>query len=125
MFGKVTRPLIKLAFYSERFQEWLNVKKVLVDTGADLSVIPLPLGQVLFSEIESGQPMQLGGILSSDLMINAFIHNVQAKIGDHIFEMPLAVSSSKTIPPILGRQQALDRFIVSFIHGKELILELN
>ena len=38
-------------------------------------------------------------------------------MGDHTFEIPVAVSTSPTIPPIFGRQEALDRFIVSFRQG--------
>ncbi|MCK5716322.1 MAG: hypothetical protein KAH77_02455 [Thiomargarita sp.] len=125
IFGKVTRPLIKLALYSERFQEWITLKKVLVDTGADISVIPLPMGQILISEIELGQPIQLGGILSSNLMNNAFVHQIQTRIDTHIFDMSVAISTSSTIPPILGRQNGLDRFKVSFIQGKELIIDLT
>ncbi len=116
IFGKVTRPLIKLALYSERFGEWVIIKKVLADTGADISVIPLPVGKILVSEVELGQPIQLGGILSSNLMSNAFVHQIQTRLGDHTFEMPVAVSTSSTIPPIFGRQNGLDRFKVSFVY---------
>ena len=123
IFGKVTRPFIKLSLYSGHFSQWLSVKKVLADTGADISVIPLPLGQLLVSEVELGQPIQLGGMLSSNLMINAFVHQIEAKIGNYTFEMPVAISTSSTIPPIFGRQKALDRFKVSFVHGSEIILE--
>ncbi len=124
IFGKVNRPLIKIAFYSERFTTWLSIDKVLVDTGADVSVIPLPFGQIMVSEVELGQPIQLGGVLSSNLIANAFVHRIKARMNGHEFELPVAVSMSSKIPPILGRQEALDQFIVSFIHGKELVLEL-
>ncbi len=49
IFGRITRPLVKLAIFSERFGKWLEVGQVLADTGADISVIPLPLGQVMVS----------------------------------------------------------------------------
>ena len=124
IFGKVKRPLIKIAMYSERFQQWLSVDKVLADTGADISVVPLPFGEILFTDVEVGQPIQLGGILASNLMANAFVHRVQAKIGNYEFAMPVAVSTSSQIPPILGRQGALDQFKVSFVHDVELILEI-
>lgn len=124
IFGTVKRPLIKIGLYSERFQKWLAVDKVLADTGADISVVPLPFGEILFDEVELGQPIQLGGVLASNLIANAFVHQVRAKIGDHEFEMPIAVSTSSRIPPILGRQGALEQFKVSFVHDVELILEI-
>lgn len=123
IFGKINRPLIKVAIYSEPLERWLEIGKVLADTGADISVIPLPLGQILVSDIEKGIPMYVGGVLSSDMSVNAFVHRVQARIGNYPFEMPVAISLSSAIPPILGRLEALDQFIVSFVEGKELIIE--
>ncbi len=124
IFGKVKRPLVEIALYSERFAKWLLVDKVLADTGADISVTPLPFGQILFFDVESGQPIQLGGAFASNLISNAFVHQVKAKMGSHEFEMPIAVSTSSKIPLILGRQGALDQFKVSFVHDIELILEI-
>jgi hypothetical protein len=70
IFGKITRPLVRLAFFSERFGKWLEVGQVLAG-GADISVIPLPLGQVLVSNVENGIHKLVGGILSSDMSVNA------------------------------------------------------
>ncbi len=125
LFGKITRPLVRLAFFSERFGKWLEVGQVLADTGADISVIPLPLGQILVSNVENGMPMLVGGILSSDMSVNAYVHRITARIGTDPFEMPVAISLSSVIPPIWGRREALDRFTVSFVHGRELVLEIK
>jgi hypothetical protein len=124
IFGEVTRPLIKLSLFSVRFREWVNLGKVLADTGADISVVSLPVGQILVPAVELGQPIQLGGMLSSNLMVNAFVHQIQVRIENYHFEMPVAISTASTIPPIFGRQHALDRFRVSFVYGKEFILEI-
>jgi len=97
----------------------------MADTGADISVIPLPLGQVLVSNVENGIPMHIGGVLSSDMPFNAFVHRVKTRIGDHLFEMPVAVSLLSIIPPIWGRQEALDRFTASYVQGRELVLEIR
>ncbi len=103
----------------------MEVGQVLADTGADISVIPLPLGQILVSDVEKGIPMLVGGILSSEMSVNAYVHRIKAQIGVHSFEMPIAVSLSSVIPPIWGRREALDRFTVSFVRGQELVLEIN
>lgn len=68
--------------------------------------------------------MQIGGVLTSNQIADAFIHQINARVGDYTFEMPVAVSTSSTIPTILGRQGVLDRFMVSLNQGKELILEV-
>ena len=44
-----------IALFSERFQHWLAVDKVLADTGADISVVPLPFGEILITDVELGQ----------------------------------------------------------------------
>jgi hypothetical protein len=79
---------------------------------------------ILVSDVELGEAIQLGGTLSSNLIVNGFVHQIQARIDHYHFDMPIAVSTSSTIPPILGRLKALDRFKVSFVYGKELILEI-
>ncbi len=125
VFGKINRPLVRLALFSECIGKWLEVGQVLADTGADISIIPLPLGQVLVSDVGNGEPLHVGGALSSDKFVNAFVHRIPARIGNHSFEMPMAVSLSSAIPPIWGRQEALDRFSISFIRGKEMVLEIK
>lgn len=124
LFGTIKRPVITLLLHSDLFDQWLILNDVLVDTGADISVIPLSLGQILVDDIEHGEPIHLGGVLSSGVVFNAFVHRVQAKLDDIAFEMPAAIALSDTIPPIFGRREALDRFNVHFLKGQQLILEL-
>ncbi len=124
LFGTIKRPLMTLCLHSGLFDQWLVLNEVLVDTGADISVVPLPLGQILVDHIEEGQPTHLGGVVSSVMMFNAYVHRVQAKVGAKTFQMPVAIALSETIPPIFGQKDALDRFTVRFIKGQELIIEL-
>lgn len=123
IFGTIARPAVKLSFFSERFGRWLEVGQILADTGADISVIPLPLGQILVSDVENGLPMNVGGILHSDMSVNAFVHRIETRIGDYSFEMPVAISILTAVPPIWGRREALDRFTVCFVKGGELVIE--
>ena len=124
LFGTIKRPLMTLHLHSSLFDQWLVLNEVLVDTGADISVVPLPLGQILVDHIEEGQPTHLGGVVSSVAMFNAFVHRVQAKVDEKPFEMPIAIALSETIPPIFGQKDALDRFTARFVKGQELIIEL-
>lgn len=124
IFGLVKRPLLKLEFYSLRFNLWVAVDDILVDTGADISTFPLPLGQLLIAEIEAGQPIHLGGVVISATMFNAYVHLVQARLGQITFDLPIAIVTSTAVPPILGRHQALDRFTIQFVQGQETIIEI-
>lgn len=123
VFGHILRPAITLHLHSTLFDQWLVLNDVLVDTGADISVAPLPLGQILIDHIEDGQPIRLGGVVASSARHNAFVHHIQARVGEHAFEMPVAIAISQTIPPIVGRLDALDRFTAHFIKGQKLILD--
>jgi len=124
VFGQITRPVIEISLYSQRFDRWLKINDVLADTGADLSLVPLPIGQILVSNVEQGIPISLGGIVVVDFSTNAFVHYVSAQLGDKHFDMPLAIATSSTIPPIFGRRGALERFVARFVSGEELIIEM-
>lgn len=123
LFGHTYKPQIRIELYSIRFGLWFAVDNVLADTGADISVIPWNLGQLLVQDIESGIPIQLGQSISEDMMFNAYLHQIPTKIGHHQFDTPIAISMLPSIPPIFGRLEALDRFVARFVMGKELILE--
>ena len=125
LFEHITRPFITLHLHSTLFDQWLTLNDILADTGADISVIPLPLGQIFVDNIEHGQPIQLGGSVSSTTMFNAFVHRIRARLGEHTFDMPLAIATSLNIPPIFGRREALDRFAVHFNKGRELLIGLE
>jgi hypothetical protein len=122
-FGTVTRPVLTLHLYSTQFSRWFSVRNVLVDTGADVSVVPIGLGQLLLGDVQQGQPIQLGRVVSSAAMFHGFMHSVQTQISDITFKMPVAVAMTATIPPIVDRREALDRFTIRFVKGQELILE--
>ena len=122
IFGTVLRPLISLEAYSELLGRWVLLENLLADTGADISVLPRPLGELLIGEITTGQYSPLSGI-NPGAVLPAFIHVVQIRLGDEEFEMPVAIADSSLIPPVLGRKDALDRFVVRFVVGEETIIE--
>ena len=122
IFGTVLRPLVSLEVYSELLEQWVLLENLLADTGADISVLPRPLGELLIGDITVGRYSPLSGINPS-AVLPAFIHIVQVRLGDAEFEMPVAIADSSLIPPVLGRRDALDRFVVRFVVGEETIIE--
>jgi len=122
IFGTVLRPLVSLEAYSELLEQWVLLENLLADTGADISVLPRPLGELLIGDITTGRYAPLSG-LNPGAVLPAFIHTVQIRLGDEEFEMPVAVADSSLVPPVLGRRDALDRFIVRFVVGEETIIE--
>lgn len=122
VFGYISLPVIQLRLYSERLGAWVELQNVLASTGADVSVVPMGIGELLVDDVESGFPFQLGQSDSAG-GFNAYLHRVQAQLGDKTFEMPLAISTSAPSPPTFGQRGALDQFVVRFVKGQELIIE--
>lgn len=120
LFGQVSRPVMTVDLYSQLFQRWFKLSDVLVDTGADVSVVPLHLGEALVTQIELGTPLHLGGAVLQDTPFNAYIHTLNAKIGSYQFQMPVAIALSSTPSVIFGRLHALDRFQVIFNYGESI-----
>ena len=122
IFGTVLRPLVSLEAYSELLNRWVPLEDLLADTGADISVLPRPLGELLVDDVTTGRYSPLSGV-NPAAVLPAFIHVVRIRLGDAEFEMPVAIADSSLVPPVLGRKDALDRFVVRFIVGEETIIE--
>ena len=101
---------------------WVPPEDLLTDTGADISVLPRPLGELLVDDITTGRYSPLSGV-NPAAVLPAFVHIVQVRLGDVEFEMPVAIADSSLVPPVLGRKNALDRFMVRFVVGEETIIE--
>ncbi len=51
----------------------------------------------------------------------AFVHMFKIKAANKEFEAKVAIADSNDVPPILGRDNALDLFNIEFKKGKEII----
>ena len=60
-FEKVLRPLINLEMYSAIDEEGYIVEDMLVDSGADLSLLPYRQGKLFILDIESGDEIEIRG----------------------------------------------------------------
>ena len=122
IFGTVLRPLVSLEAYSELLERWVLLENILADTGADISVLPRPLGELLLDDITTGHYFPLSGV-NPVAIVPAFVHIIRVRLGDAEFEMPVAIADSPLVPPLLGRRDALDRFVVRFVVGEETVIE--
>jgi hypothetical protein len=124
VFGQISRPVLAIDLFVPRFGQWLTVQDVLADTGADLSVVPFALGRAFVDEVQAGLPVSLQGSITAVSTANAFMHTLTARLGDFQFDLPIAIALENNVPPILGRRDALDRFVARFVSGEELVLEI-
>lgn len=111
--GQITRPTIQIDWYSSAFNAWLRTKEALVDTGADFSVIPFDIGRLLVPQVESGLPIRMGSVSTLDRIFDAYLHRVNAQIGNFRFEMPVAITTPTQISVILGGARRWIGFLCS------------
>lgn len=113
LFGIIKRPLISLEIYSQKLHRWIFLEKVLADTGADISLLPRFMGNLLVDDITTGIYKKIRGIVPNTFL-NGFMHNLKIKIADREFTAPVFIADSEDVTPILGRARALDLFKACF-----------
>lgn len=118
IFGKVNRPLIDIRFYSEITNRFILVPDVLIDSGADVSLLPRDFGEMLLLDYTKGKRFELQGISPEKLSV--YLHRFKVRINGIEFTCPVAIADSPNVPPLLGRVEALDLFVVTFSKGLEI-----
>ena len=122
IFGKISRPLIKVDVYSFTKDKWYGISDVLADTGADISILPRNLGESMIADITKGKIQEVKGIVPFS-KLTVYIHNLRLRINSKEFELPVAIADSDDVLPILGRVKGLDLFNANFDKGKTVYLE--
>jgi len=115
IFGKVLRPLIEVEI--EGKTEWIKIDNALADTGADISILPRDIGDLLIEDVTKGKPYEIKGIVPYAKLI-VYIYQLKFRINGKNFELPVAISDSNDVPPILGRAKGLDLFDANFSYGE-------
>jgi len=121
ILGEVLRPVVNVEIYSKN--NMIIVDNVLADTGADISVLPRNLGELLVDDITEGRYIEIKGVVPSANLIS-YLHHFKIKLGEKTFLTTVAVAESDNVPPILGRCKALDLFNAKFNKGKEVYFEI-
>jgi len=122
LFGKIFRPLIDLEVFSEIENDWIKVREVLADTGADISILPRDTGELIVRDIFSGEAREIKGIVPYATSI-IYIHKLKFRINSKEFELPVAIAESGEVLPIFGRVGGLDLFDANFRKGRVVSLE--
>lgn len=109
----IKRPLIEIEVYSTKSNRWIQIDKVLADTGADICLLPRFIGNLLVEDITKGIYRKIRGVVPNTFL-NGFIHELKIKIGSKEFIAPIFIADSNDVTPILGREKALDLFTACF-----------
>lgn len=117
VFGDIKRPRIEVEVFSTKKDRWIWLDEVLVDTGADFSVLPRFIGSVLVEDITKGKYVEIKGVVPGVKLI-AYIRDFKIKIGNNKFVAPVAIADSDDVPAIFGRVGGLDLFNATFSKGR-------
>lgn len=121
IFGRILKPLIYIEIFSEKHGLWCGIDDVVVDTGADITLISRSIGKGLVNDIFTGTKASIKGVTPYEL--DVYIHDLRLKVVGKEFNTKVAVANSEEVPILLGRFEALDLFKAEFIKGKEFVLE--
>ena len=102
-------------------KQWVPVTNLLADTGADLSIFPRAIGELLIGDIRRGQSLTLRGIVPGALL-KGYLHRLSCKFNGRTFRLLVTIAESEDVTAVLGRVDGLDRLIATFVKGRELQL---
>lgn len=107
--GTIKRPVADV-YLKTHSNSWIEFHPY-IDSGADLTMIPLSLGKLLGLQIDEKKVEQIGGIRGS---VPVIYKKNQMKIGKEEFLVHIAWSLVEDVPPLLGRTDVFDHFNIIF-----------
>lgn len=99
----------------------IKLFKMLVDSGADFTLIPKDIGLALGYSLSESEPFSkaegIGGI------VEYVLRNIEIKIDSHSFMAPMAwIQTKECSDIILGREVVFDIFNIEFLQAEEKII---
>jgi hypothetical protein len=117
--GVIYRPVAEVIF--------INADKEVrdfpyVDSGADITLIPRSVGELLGFELGNEEIKEMGGVGGSK--VPTILKTLKVRIGEFEFPIKIAWALVEDVPPLLGRVDVFDKFEVTF-RQKEKITEFK
>ncbi|MCD4768189.1 MAG: aspartyl protease family protein [Methanosarcinales archaeon] len=114
----IFRPIASVKFKSKE-NAWIKLR-LYIDSGADITIIPLSFGRLLGLELKKEDIKQLTGVGGTSIPV--VITEVEIKINDIVFPINIAWALEEDIPPLLGRTGVFDKFTITFDQNKKIII---
>ena len=119
IFGAIRRPVAIVQFQSRKSKKWTRVK-MLVDSGADYTLLPWFLVKDLEIDPEKDcdrfETRGVGGTAT----VYVYRKDLNVKLGDRNFEVPVGFLKGKDIPPLLGRHKFMEKIKTTFYRHKTI-----
>ena len=113
IFGVVTRPIARVIL-QRKYPQWMYV-----DSGADISLIPLSVGRLIgLTRTREDRLQRIFGVSRSSVSI--IVKKVSMRIGSSEFNARVAWSQVEEVPLLLGRMDVFPRFSVIFKERNQL-----
>ena len=90
-----------------------------IDSGADVTLIPLKLGEALGFRQDSAQIREIRGIAGAG--VPYILREVKLTIGNTKFPARIAWALIEAVPPLLGRLDVFEKFRIIFDEEKKII----
>lgn len=116
--GNIFRPIASVKFKSKE-NTWIKLR-LYIDSGADITIIPLSFGRLLGLELKKEDIKQLTGVGGTSIPV--VITEVEIKINDIVFPIDIAWALEEDIPPLLGRTSVFDKFTITFDQTNKIII---
>ena len=121
-FGTVHRPIAKVSLLSASEKRWIDTWMV-VDSGADFTILPRHLAQKLRISLESDCVKDATFGVGGEQSIFLCKNKIKAKIGDFERNIPLAFFDSNEVPALLGRLGFMETFDVEFLKTHSVVFK--
>lgn len=112
ILGIIHRPMAQVFFWSEKGKYW-NEVWMIVDTGADYTLLPRFLAEDLKIDLEKDcKVFFTQGIGGSERVY--FLPKIRVKLGNWERIIPVGFLKRNEVPPLMGRQLFLETFETLF-----------
>lgn len=120
-FGAVYRPVAKVSFQSPVEDKlWVSTWMV-VDTGADFTVLPRYISKDLGVSLETDCVVDTTRGVGGEETVYLMKKKMLARVGELERRVPVAFFAADEIPPLLGRLGFLETFDVEFLKKRRVV----
>lgn len=116
--GKIIKRPVADVFINSKTGNWIEFHPY-IDSGADVTLIPLSLGKLIGLTIDEQKIEQIGGIRGS---VPVIYSQEKVRIGEYEIPTKIAWALVEEVPPLLGRADIFDFFQVTFKQKEDIIL---
>ncbi|MEK7521343.1 MAG: aspartyl protease family protein [Patescibacteria group bacterium] len=121
-FGRVLRPVAKVSFNSLDSDSWIEAWMI-VDTGADFTILPHYLAKELQISLESDCIQDKTFGVGGERMIYLCKKKIKAKLGKIEREIPLGFFDNNEVPALLGRLGFMETLNTEFTKNHTVIFK--